>query len=129
MVENAPSAGFAPGLHTIDGYGEGGFRFGGMSHRGSIIAVPDGVYAWAVQSPSEITADSLDRVFASPKGSIELLLIGTGTDLVPVPEPLRRKLKAAGIVVDPMGTGAAARTYNILLGERRRVAVALIAVA
>ena len=129
MVENAPAAGFAPGLHTIDGYGEGGFRFGGMSHRGSIIAVPDGVYAWAVQSPSEITADSLDRVFASPKGSIELLLIGTGTDLVPVPEPLRRKLKAAGIVVDPMGTGAAARTYNILLGERRRVAVALVAVA
>ena len=129
MVENAPAAGFAPCLHTIDGYGEGGFRFGGMSHRGSIIAVPDGVYAWAVLSPSEITADSLDRVFASPKGSIELLLIGTGTDLVPVPEPLRRRLKAAGIVVDPMGTGAAARTYNILLGERRRVAVALIAVA
>ncbi len=129
MVENAPAAGFAPGLHTIDGYGEGGFRFGGMSHRGSIIAVPDGVYAWAVLSPSEITADSLDRVFSSPKGSIELLLIGTGTDLVSVPEPLRRKLKAAGIVVDPMGTGAAARTYNILLGERRRVAVALIAVA
>ena len=128
MSETAPAGGFAPGLHTIDGYGEFGFRFGGMSHRGSILAVPDGVYAWAVQSPSEITADSLDRVFASPKGSIELLLVGTGTDLVPVPEPLRRKLKAAGIVVDPMGTGAAARTYNILLGERRRVAVALIAV-
>ncbi len=129
MSHNAPAAGFAPGLHTIDGYGEGGFRFGGMSHRGSIVAVPDGVYAWAVQISSEITAASLDRVFASPKGSIELLLIGTGTDLVPVPEPLRRQLKAAGIVVDPMATGAAARTYNILLGERRRVAVALIAVA
>ena len=128
MSENAPQAGFAPGLHTIDGYGEGGFRFGGMSHRGSIIAVPDGVYAWSVQVPSEITAETLDRVIASPKGSIELLLIGTGTDLVPVPEPLRRQLKAAGIVVDPMSTGAAIRTYNILLGERRRVAVALIAV-
>ena len=128
-MSQIPPAGFAPGLHTIDGYGEGGFRFGGMSHRGSILAVPDGVYAWAVQQPADITADSLDRVFASPKGSVELLLIGTGTDLVPVPDALRRKLKAAGIVVDPMGTGAAARTYNILLGERRRVAVALIAVA
>ncbi len=129
MSEDPPAAGFAPGLHTIDGYGEGGFRFGGMSHRGSILAVPDGVYAWAAQKPADITAESLDRVFACAKGSVELLLIGTGTDLVPVPEPLRRKLKAAGIVVDPMGTGAAARTYNILLGERRRVAVALIAVA
>ncbi len=129
MSQDPPEAGFAPGLHTIDGYGEGGFRFGGMSHRGSILAVPDGVYAWAVQKPADITAESLERVFGSLKGSIELLLIGTGTDLIPVPDPLRRKLKAVGIVVDPMGTGAAARTYNILLGERRRVAVALIAVA
>ena len=129
MSQDRNAVGFAPGLFSIDGYGEGGFRFGGMSHRGSIIAVPDGVHSWAVERPSDITASSLEPVFASPKGIVELLLIGTGADLVPVPEPLRRKLKAAGIVVDPMSTGAAARTYNILLGERRRVAVALIAVA
>jgi len=99
-----------------------------MSHRGSILAVPKGVHSWPVTSPGEITAASLAPVFTAEKGTIELLLVGTGLDLVPVPEPLRRQLKSAGIVVDPMATGAAARTYNILLGERRRVAVALIAV-
>lgn len=128
MSEPAPGAGFLAGSHTVDGYGAGGFTFAGMSHRGSILMVPDGVHVWPVTRPSEITAESLAPVFAAPKGAIELLLLGTGADLVPAPEALRRELKAAGIVVDPMATGAAARTYNILLGERRRVAVALIAV-
>ncbi len=122
------AGGFVPGTHPIDGYGAGGFRFRGLSHRGSIIAVPAGVHAWGACEPRDITVDSLEPVFAAAKGSVELLLLGTGADLVPVPGALRRKLKAAGIVVEPMATGAAARTYNILLGERRRVAVALLAV-
>ena len=63
------------------------------------------------------------------QGSVELLLVGTGVDLVPVPDALRRSLKAAGIVAEPMATGAAARTYNILLGENRRVGAALLAVS
>ena len=60
---------------------------------------------------------------------IELLLIGTGADIVFLPDPLRQRLKAAGIGVDAMQTGAAARTYNILMAENRKVAAALIAVA
>ena len=92
--------------------------------------VPDGVHVWSATTPSEITAESLRPVFDAPRGAIDLLLIGTGPDLMPVQPSLRAALKAVGIVVDPMATGAAARTYNILLlGERRRVAVALIAVA
>ena len=128
MTEPAPDSGFVAGLHPIDSYGAGGFSFAGMSHRGSILALPDGVHSWSATQPPEITADSLAPVFASPRGTIELLLFGTGADLVPVPPALRAKLKAAGIVAEPMATGAAARTYNILLGERRRVAAALIAV-
>ncbi len=128
MSEPPQGSGFLAGLHAIDGYGAGGFNFGDMSHRGSILAVPTGVHAWPVAVAGDITAASLAPVFAAEQGTIELLLLGTGVDLVPVPEPLRRQLKSAGIVVDPMATGAAARTYNILLGERRRVAVALIAV-
>ncbi len=128
MSGPAQGSGFLAGLHAIDGYGAGGFNFGDMSHRGSILAVPSGVYSWPVTVPGDITAASLAPVFAAERGTIELLLLGTGLDLVPVPEPLRRQLKSAGIVVDPMATGAAARTYNILLGERRRVAVALIAI-
>ena len=50
-------AGFLPGAHAIEGYGAGGFRFGGMSHRGSILALPSGVYAWAAAIPAEITID------------------------------------------------------------------------
>ncbi len=128
MSEPEFGSGFLAGQYTIDGYGAGGFTFGHVSHRGSILMVPEGVHVWSATRPSEITAESLAPVFAAEKGTIELLLIGTGADLVPVPAALRAALKASGIVADPMATGAAARTYNILLGERRRVAVALIAV-
>ena len=129
MTEPAPGSGFLAGQYTIDGYGAGGFNFAQMSHRGSILMVPAGVHVWSATAPAEMTADSLRPVFDAPGGTIDLLLVGTGTDLMPVAPSLRAALKAAGIVVDPMATGAAARTYNILLGERRRVAVALIAVA
>ena len=84
---------------------------------------------WSATAPKDITAESLAQVLDASHGSIDLLLVGTGLDLVPVPEPLRRRLKAAGIVAEPMATGAAARTYNILLGENRRVAAALLAVS
>ncbi len=100
-----------------------------MSHRGSLLALPTGVHGWPATTPQDITADSLALVFAVPPGQLELLLLGTGRDLVPVAKALRARLKSAGIVVEPMATGAAARTYNILLGEGRRVGAALLAVA
>lgn len=122
------SAGFVPGQHGIDAYGQGGFRFAGMSHRGSILVLPTGVHAWMVEDPRVIDAGSMAPLFALPKGSVELLLVGTGTDLIPLAAPLRNRLREAGVRFDPMATGAAARTYNVLLGEGRRVATALFAV-
>ena len=119
--------GFLPGSYIIEGYGAGGFRFADMSHRGSILALPSGVYAWAPLTPQEINPASLSVLLAAPAGAVELLLIGTGRELVPPPADLRAALRAAGIRVDSMGTGAAISTYNILLGERRRVAAALLA--
>ena len=121
-------SGFVPGRHGIDAYGGGGFRFAEMSHRGSILALPSGVHAWAVTEAAGITPASLGPVLDDAQ-AIDLLLIGTGADLVPLPEPLRRRLREAGLRIDVMQTGAAARTYNILLAENRRVAAALIAVA
>ncbi|MGB6325287.1 MAG: Mth938-like domain-containing protein [Methylocella sp.] len=120
--------GFLPGAHAIEGYGAGGFRFATMSHRGSILALPSGIVAWSAVIPADIGVASLEAVFQEEPRSIEHLLIGTGLDLVPLEAPLRKRLAEAGIRAEPMPTGAAARTYSILLGERRRVAAALLAV-
>ncbi len=119
--------GFLPGVHAIEGYGNGGFRFAGMSHRGSILALPSGIHAWSAVVPADIDVDALAPLFAEPTGAVEHLLVGTGQDLVPLSPALRERLRAAGIRGEPMATGAAARTYPILLGERRRVAAALLA--
>ena len=122
------AGGHLPGAHTIEGYGAGGFQFGGMSHRGSILALPSGIYAWDVSRPEELTLAAFSRVLAEADGAIEHLLIGTGAQMLPLFE-LRDQLRAAGLRAEPMATDAAARTYSILLGEKRRVAAALLAVA
>jgi uncharacterized protein len=120
--------GFVPGRHAIDAYGAGGFRFADMSHRGSILALPSGIMAWDATSAAGLTADDFASVLAEAD-TIELLLVGTGLDVAPLSEAARAPLRQAGIRVDVMQTGAAARTYNILLAENRSVAAALIAVA
>jgi uncharacterized protein len=120
--------GFLPGAHAIEGYGSGGFRFASMSHRGSILALPSGIYTWGAVSSADIDIASFEQVFREAPGSIEHILIGTGVDLVPIKASLRQRLGEAGIRPEPMATGAAACTYSILLGEGRRVAAALLAV-
>ncbi len=123
----ADATGFLPGLHALEGYGNGGFQFADMSHRGSILVLPSGIYAWDAAVPEDLTVDAFARVLAEPEGAIEHLLIGTGTRMLPLFE-LRDALGRAGIRAEPMATDAAARTYSILLGEKRRVAAALLAV-
>ena len=116
-----------PGRAPIEAYGNGGFRFADMSHRGSLLCLPSGMHAWDVVDPSGIARESLEPVFAE-RESIGLLLLGTGRDVVFIPEALRWHFREAGIGLDVMPTNAATRTWNILLGENRRVAAALIAV-
>jgi len=124
----ASGQGFAPGRHRIDDYGGGGFRFADMSHRGTILATPSGVRALDLVSARDIDEGTLDLVLGDPSGRPDLLLIGTGPDLAPLGAPLRAKLRAAGIGCETMATGAAVRTYNLLIDENRRVAALLIAV-
>jgi uncharacterized protein len=119
--------GFLPGRHPIDGAGAWGFQFGGMSHRGSLLVLPDGVHAFAPTKFAEVDEASLAPLFALPRGSVELMLFGCGPSLLPIPPELRRKLRNLGIACDPMSTSAACQTYNILLGERRLVGAVLIA--
>ncbi|WP_333795004.1 Mth938-like domain-containing protein [Hyphomicrobium sp.] len=113
---------------AIDAYGNGGFRFGGMSHRGSILCLPTGIWDWPVASVDQLDAASLGEAIAL-SGRIGHLLIGTGGAFVPVSRDVRTACEAAGLWVESMDTGAAARTYNILLAEGRLVGAALIAVA
>jgi uncharacterized protein len=120
--------GFVPGRHLIDAYGAGGFRFGDMSHRGSILALPSGVHIWTVTTMAELSLDRLAPVLAEA-AEIGHLIIGTGGEIAFLPKLLQDALRAAGIVPEPMSTPAAARTYNILAAEGRQVAAALIAVA
>jgi uncharacterized protein len=119
--------GFVPGHHQIDAYGNGGFRFADMSHRGSILALPSGVRAWDVTAPSGFSLAAFAPVFAQGE-TVEILLVGTGRDVAGFPADLRQRFREAGIGLDVMQTGAAARTYNVLVAENRRVGAALIAV-
>ncbi|MEO0543962.1 MAG: Mth938-like domain-containing protein [Pseudomonadota bacterium] len=116
-----------PGRASIDAYGNGGFRFADMSHQGSILMLPSGIYAWNVQSFADVTMDTLSEI-VSDADDIEVLLFGCGSDLLPVPKALKQSLGELGIRTEPMSTGAAVRTYNVLMAEDRQVAAALIAV-
>lgn len=117
-----------PRSAPIDAYGAGGFRFAEMSHRGSLLCLPDSMWAWAVTRPQEIDRYSLARVFEQASG-IDTLIIGTGNDVWLPPQDLREALRRLHVGIDAMQTGPAIRTYNIMVGERRRVAAALIAVS
>ncbi|MHA6692892.1 Mth938-like domain-containing protein [Devosia sp. A449] len=111
----------------IDAYGNSGFRFAGLSHRGSLLCLPQGMFAWDVQTPEAITIESLAPVFAAAD-DIDVLLIGIGPDIAAVPRELREALRERRVIVEAINTGSAVRTYNVLLAEKRAVAAALIAV-
>lgn len=120
-------SGYVPGRHKVDDYGGGGFRFADMSHRGSILALPSGVRAVPLTSAAEIDAAMIDRAL-SESGGLDFFVVGTGRDLAPLAGALRAKLRAAGVGCEAMATGAAVRTYNLLVDEDRRVGALLIAV-
>ena len=127
-----PSATALQGAHypvraPIDAYGNGGFRFAGMSHRGSIMCLPSGIYAWSAASPVEITEQTLARAL-DEAGELSVLLVGTGATQVFAAPALRRLFDEREVALEAMSTGAAARTYNVLLAEDRAVGAALIAI-
>ncbi|WP_208431652.1 Mth938-like domain-containing protein [Bartonella schoenbuchensis] len=115
-----------PGRAPIDAYGNGGFRFADMSHRGSIMCVPSGVYGINMVEPIPTQGD-ISRILEEAD-QIEVLLVGTGVELLRLPETLRALLREKHISTDTMSTGAAVRTFNVLLAENRAVAAVLFAV-
>ena len=117
-----------PRQALIDAHGGGGFRFAGLSHRGSLLCLPDGIWAWPVTEPAQASEETLGRVFAQT-GELDFFVFGTGAAPWMMPEPLRARFRAAQVSLDTMTTGAAVRTYNVMLMENRRVGAGLIAIA
>jgi uncharacterized protein len=116
-----------PEQAQVDSYGKGGFRFAGMSHRGSLLSLPSGMYAWAPLDITRLGEADFGDLFAETE-AIDLLLVGTGLEIRPIPEALKWRFRDRAIQSDAMRTGDAIRTYNILIGERRRVAGAFFSV-
>src|SRR5687768_4991888 len=119
--------GFYPRQVQIDAYGNGGFRFAGMSHRGSLLCLPGGMFAWEATAPADVTLASLEPVFAAAD-QLDVLLIGLGGDIAGIDPAVRAALKERRIIVEAIATGGAVRTYNVLLAEDRAVGAALLAV-
>jgi uncharacterized protein len=122
-----PDAPHLPRQAPIDAHGGGGFRFAEMSHRGSLLSLPDGIWAWPVATAEALTAETLEPVLAR-SGALDFFIVGTGTQAWAMPELLRARFRKAHISVDTMTTGPAVRTYNVMLLENRRVGAGLIAV-
>jgi uncharacterized protein len=121
--------GFVPERAPIEAYGNGGFRFAGMSHRGSILVLPDGMHAWPISAPS--TAADLTAALLAALERLDpphFLLLGTGRRQIFPEAAVVAAFTSRSIGLDAMDTGAAARTYNVLLAEQRPVMAALVAV-
>ncbi len=116
-----------PGRVPINAYGDGGFRFADMSHIGSLLLLPSGVFGWPVTQFGDLTPRSFAPVF-DEADDISFLLLGCGETIARPSETVESAFRDHGVGLEFMDTGAAARTYNVLLGEGRDVAAALIAV-
>jgi uncharacterized protein len=115
------------GRQVVESYGGGRFRVSGRSYEGSILLFPERVVALPAAAFEEVTLEALAPVMEAA-GEVEVLLLGSGPHFAPAPTALRAALRERGLGVEAMDTGAACRTYNVLLAEGRRVAAALIAV-
>lgn len=116
----------AAGRQVIEAYSPGHFQVSGVAFATSIIVTPERTLPWDGVVADRLALEDFTAVVEA-EPAIDVLLIGCGGRLLPIPKAVRDGLRAAGIGADAMDTGAACRTYNILVSEGRRVAAALIA--
>lgn len=112
-----------PGRQLVERYGPSGFRISGVIWPGAVLVFPYQTLAWSATDPTTVSWESLAPVLGQ---DVQVLLLGVGRRMTPVASLLRAALREAGIALEPMDTGAACRTYNILVAEERRVAAALL---
>ena len=113
---------------SIDAYGGGGFRVSGQRVEGSILILNDRLHPWPVLALAALGPDDIRPVLDAGLGQVEFLLLGVGPKAAPPPSALRRALQDAGLGLEVMDTATAARVYNVLVSEGRRLAAALIAI-
>ena len=113
---------------SIDAYGNGGFRVSGVRHEGSLLILNDEPQLWSLSRMQDLTTDALSAVFDAGPGVVEFVLLGTGPVQALPPRPVRDALQSAGIGLEFMDTATAARVYNVLAAEGRRLAAMLIAI-
>ncbi len=123
-ITPAPTA----GRNVVESYGDGHFTISGARHQGSLVVTPERILPWPVNDFAAATPESLG-LLAVLETPVELLLLGCGVEQAFLRPALRQIFKdRLGLVVECMASGAACRTYNVLVSEDRRVAAALIAV-
>ena len=115
------------GRQVIQRYGDGGFRIAGSHYNGSVLVMTEETMLWPVTLAAEISVKSLWPLIVK-SAKLEIMLIGCGPKFLIPPKELRLAMKEKGVVLEWMDTGAACRTYNVLLTEERQVVAALIAV-
>ena len=115
------------GPNLVQAYGDGGFRISGQRYEGSVLVLPSAVHPWSVSTIDAVTASSLNLV-SSAEEPIDILLIGSGQGIPRIDQAVRDALRPRGIIADVMDTGAACRTFNLLVADGRHVAAAMIAV-
>lgn len=116
----------AGSLQLVQSYGAGGFKVSGVRHQGSVLILPDATLSWTVSRFDDLSLPSLQPIMDAVP-AVEIVIVGCGPSLSLLPITLREVLQAKDVGVEAMDTGAACRTYNVLAGEGRRVAAALIA--
>ncbi len=116
-----------PGRLIVQGYGGGGFRIGGARYKGAVLVFSDQAAAWPVTDLDDAGLDTLAPVLEA-EPPVELLIFGCGARPRPLGAALRRALMQRSVAVELMDTGAACRTFNVLAGEDRRIAAALLPV-
>ena len=116
------------GRQLIQAYGDSGFRISGTRYEGSVWILPEQTIEWPVSAIAEVSPESLKELLSLASQHVRILLVGTGKSMLPLPASWRTMAREADVALEVMDTGAACRTYNVLLTEERSVAAALIAV-
>lgn len=118
------------GVQLIHGYGDGGFRIAQVFHHGPVLVMPETTVPWPVDPATALAPlqpASLEPILGA-ETDFDILLVGTGPTQVFIPPAVRQQIRERGPVTEMMDTGAACRTFNLLLAEGRRVAAALLPV-